>query len=162
MSAELPEPVSVRTVQSAEPPARSSTKIFEGGVLDVEPPALSAAKLTDFFDPDPSGTFSGNERAPVLSIIDAEMRSSSSIARPKTPSTDFSKFELSPVPARLSVNEPGKISPILREFSPSEIAEFVTDFLEFSLISLVFSLRTPVRWDLETCKRLPATNSGYA
>ena len=58
INAELPEPVSVRTVQPAEPPTRSSTKIFEGGVLDVEPPALSAAKLTDFFDQDVSGAFS--------------------------------------------------------------------------------------------------------
>ena len=153
MGVEPPEPVSVRTVRSTEFPARSSTKVFEGRVFDVEPPALSAAKLTDFFDQDASGAFSGSEMAPVFSIIDAEMRSSSSIARPKTPSTEVRKFELSPVPARLSVNEPGKISPILREFSPSEIAEVVTDFLEFSLISLVFSLRPPVRWDSETCKR---------
>ena len=89
-SAELPEPVSVRTVQPAEPPTRSSAKIFEGGVLDVEPSTFPPAKLTDFFDCAGAGAPPESEvevQPAVFSIIDAEMRSSSSIARPKTPST---------------------------------------------------------------------------
>ena len=87
----------------------------------MELSTFPSSKLTDFFDCASAEAPLESEvvvQPAVFSIIDAEMRSSSSIARPKTPSTDFSKFELSTVPARLSINEPGALSPILREFFP--------------------------------------------
>ena len=113
--AESPEPVSVRTVRTPELPT------------------WSCVKRTDFFDragaeaPLESEVF---EQVVAFCLIDTEMRSSSSIARPNTPSTVSVKLFSSTL--------------------PSTKVEFVADFVEFSL---GLWLRTSFWWDLEHRRR---------
>ena len=88
----------------------------------MEPPTLSSAKLTDFVDlaganAPLESVIAGQDS--VFSIIDAESRSSSSIARFIIPSTEFRKFEFSVCPALLLVAVPDEFVPNLRAFSLS-------------------------------------------